>query len=122
MAYVIDLRAASDDLVDFLTAAGLLASTDPSKVGVPGVWVKVERLSLDLLAAVGLQTTLYVLARDASHGPVMDSLSATLTALLAALEPVGGPAGDLEVTVVDLPDGAVCPAVAVPFTYAHTTD
>ena len=74
-----ELVPALDALAAELTAAGVEASTDPTKIPVPGAWVTVENLNPERLCGdFTVTAAIYLIARDTGHTPALADLTVML--------------------------------------------
>lgn len=115
MGHAISFTAV-DDLVTALRAGGIRSvDTDPAKVGnnLPGVWVKVERFTLDLLDGYTIGTTVYLIARDKDYTRGGLQLVDLFNQVTLILEPSTG--ASIDTVELVMPDGTVMPALAIPF-------
>lgn len=115
--------AAVDDLVETLRAAGIRSvDTDPAKVAsnLPGVWVKVERFTLDFLAAYTITTTLYLVARDIDYTRGGKQLVDLFDQVTEIAEPSTG--ASIQTIQLAMPDGTVAPALSFPFDLYSTQE
>lgn len=80
-----EFPAALENLAARLTAAGVPAETDPTRLAVPGAWVTVDTLNAELLCGDFTMTAaVYLLAKDNGH----DAAVATLATMLDTLTEV----------------------------------
>lgn len=108
-----DLNAELARLADDLTAAGVQAHTDPTRVPVPGAWVTLDTLVADrFIGDWSATAAVYLVARDTGHTAAV----AELTRMLEVLTTVSPSAKTARPDSVALPGVAGGPLPALQIT------
>lgn len=109
--------------LDLLRAAPAVksASTDPSKVHTPGVWVRIDAVNPGPLAAgADVDMTLFPVAGDLNWDDAWKTLLPLQDDVLAVLNEIGGAGAPVTPTSLVLQGSqAPKPALSIPFTL-HT--
>lgn len=79
-----EITSALETLAADLTAAEVPATTDPTKIEVPGAWVTVDTLTPELMCGEFTATTaIYLIARDNGHSAALADLAEMLDRIAA---------------------------------------
>lgn len=118
-----DLAAAWADLDTVLVElrgtdpeAPVAVDVDPSKLIVPGVWVRVDHVRRARLSGhLSFALTLHLIAADTDEAIVRDQLAELWNHVTPILDSYGGPTGPGDLVAVAMPSGAApLPAISIP--------
>lgn len=113
-----------DQLATVLTDAGVRSvSMDPAKVNLPGVWIELTGVDLDVLEGVTIKVNLVCLAGDTDPRRAAGQLAGLFNKVVPAIADLGGPAGTtLPGTYVFSGSTAALPGLAIPLDLTTTTE
>lgn len=99
------------------------ANVDETKVQTPGVWIRVDGISLDTLAGLTIKTTLFLIVSERDRPRALVELQTLFNKVMPVLRNIGGPTGDTTTAGVVLPGSQTpLPALAVPLDLLTTQE
>lgn len=113
-----------DALAAVLKAAGVRdASMDPAKVNLPGVWIELTGIDLDVLDGVTIKVNLVCLTQDTDPRRAATQLAALFNQVIPAIADLGGPAETTVPGTYVFPGStAALPGLAIPLELTTTTE
>ncbi len=111
-----------DALATILKDAGVRdASMDPAKLSLPGVWLELTGIELDVLEGQTIKLNLVCLTQDTDPRRAATQLAALFNTVVAAIADLGGPADTaIPGTYVFSGSTARLPGLAIPFDLTTT--
>ena len=104
--------AVLDNLAAALVAAGIRsASVNPADVLLPGVWIQVAGVELDLLAGHTIGLNLVAITGDTGPARSMADLAETFNKVVTVIDPTG----QSRMVSVTLPGNPPLPGLSIPF-------
>lgn len=113
-----------DELATILEAAGVRdVSMDPSKLNLPGVWIELNGIDLDVLDGLTIKVNLVCLTGDTDPRRAATQLAALFNQVVPAIASLGGPAGVTTAGTWTFPGStARLPGLAIPLDLTTTTE